>query len=189
MLLWIYPLDPHQGTLPLALHGWSLLSREKLREGSVCHDGPDRAGPRCWSSIQMCQQGLTPNFTSEGMAKMQWGVKESVFRAVKIQISPFNVGFEGTAPRKAPWKEQLQALFGENNSKTAWDLANWKGQIKYRSPWEHGCSMVHAERGLCLFPVQDIFLAPTLTALQGATTNNNTGNALLKAAKILISHC
>lgn len=67
----------------------------------------------------MCQQGLTPNFTSEGMAKMQGGVKESVFRAVKIQISPFNVGFEGTAPRKALWKEQLQALFGENNSKTA----------------------------------------------------------------------
>ena len=67
----------------------------------------------------MCQQGPRPNFTSEGMAKMQGGEKESVFRAVKIKISPLNVGIEGTAPRKAPWNEQLQALFGENNSKTA----------------------------------------------------------------------
>jgi len=49
-------------------------------------------------------------------------------------------------------------------------------------PWSSG-------GGWCLFPVQDVFLTPTLTALQGATANNNTGNALLKAAKILVSHC
>lgn len=187
-------MDPSSESLPMRIalgtvRMMSVKQKEAQRGKCLPWWARQSAGPRCWGSIQMCKQGLRPNFTSEKMARMEGREKESVFRAVKAKISPFNVGIEGTAPRKAPWKEELQALLDENHFKTAWDLANRKGQTKCRSPWEHGCSMVHAGGGLCLFPVQDVFLTPTLTALQGATANNNTGNALLKAAKILVSHC
>lgn len=194
MLVWADPPCPHLCVLPLSLRRWNLLRKSALKAGGrICHYVLDRAGAHCWSGIRRRQQGPKPNFGSKGDDKHVSRKARTWFKSCQFKVSPSNVGIEWIIPQeRSPGRTAAVLILWKQPTLVHNSLRpceKWKGQTKDRRPWDEGCSMVHAGRGLWLFPVQCTSLTRILTGLQRATSNNNIGNPLLKAVKILMSCC
>lgn len=116
-----------------------------------------------------------PNFRSKGSDRHVRRKARTWFKSCKVIFSLSNVGIEWIVPREySPGRTVVLVLWKEptpvNDSLRPYK--KWKDQAKERRRWDQGCPMLHARRGLWLFPVQNISWTYTLTDLQRATSNN-----------------
>lgn len=113
-----------------------------------------------------------PNFRSKGSDRHVRRKARTWFKSCKVIFSLSNVGIEWIVPREySPGRTVVLVLWKEptpvNDSLRPYK--KWKDQAKERRRWDQGCPMLHARRGLWLFPVQNISWTYTLTDLQRAT--------------------
>lgn len=157
MLVWADLPYPYLYVLPLSLCRWNLLRKSILQSGGrICHYMPDRAESHCWSSIKRWQQEPRPNFSSKGDDKHVRRKARTSFKSCEFKVSP-NVGTEGIVPQAhSPGRTAVVLILWKQPTPVHNSLRpyqKWKDQTKDSWPWDQDHSMVHAGKGLWLFPV------------------------------------